>query len=87
MKIYVKNELYGKGNARLAKMLVRDYKAVFNNGAYCFETIETIDELNKLVRRMIETLGEVNIYPFITPFKESLMITLRQINRDTMCFK
>ena len=85
MKLYIKNEIIGN-NAKLAKMLVREYKAVFSTGMYILESITTIEELNELVRRMIGVLAQTGIYPLITPFKDALLINLRRMDIDSRKF-
>ena len=87
MKVFIKNEVIGKKNVKLAKMLVNDYKAVCNTGVYRLEAIETVGELNKLIKRVILTLGEPSIYPFVTPLDDALMVNFRQMDIGAMRFK
>lgn len=85
--MYVRNEVIGRGNVKFTKMLVRDYKAVCTSGVYRLDTIETVDELNTLIRRMIAAIGETSVYPFITPFEDALMVSLRRMDIGARCFK
>lgn len=88
MKIYIKNEVYFNRKPKVIDDYLDKEHIMFKKdcGMYIVN-MEQIFELCNLIIDLINELDVPNIYPFITPIENVLIVTFRQINRDTMCFK
>lgn len=88
MKVYIKNEIYLNRMPKVIEDCLSEGHLEFTKecGMYLVD-ITQIENLNYIVKCLIKALNVPNIYPFITPIDNSFILTLRQINRDTMCFK
>ena len=88
MRVYIKNEtLHPRNEKCLKRLLNGKYKGYeFSTGLHSI-TLERVDELNTLVRAIIREFGQTSIYPFITPFNDTMCISFREMDIDTKRFK
>ena len=88
MKVYIKNEIYLNRKPEVIDDCLSEGHLNFTKecGMYMIDIMQ-IESLSYLIKSLIKALNMPNIYPFITPIDNSLILTFRQINRDTMCFK
>ena len=88
MKIYIKNEIYINRNPNVIEDFLKEqYKNYEKECGMYIVKMEQMFELYILIKDLINYIALPNIYPFVTPIENVLIVTLRQINRDTMCFK
>lgn len=77
MKVYVKNEAFMlKGNKRFDDLMKKTYGAKMLNGLYEVE-MGTMEDFNKFIKEVVISFEKPSVYPFITPYTDSLQINLR----------
>lgn len=88
MKVYIKNEIYTNRKPNIIEDFLKEHYSDYKKecGMYVVK-MEQIFELCVLIKDLINYMVLPNIYPFVTPIENVLIVTFRQINRDTMCFK
>lgn len=78
MKIYVKDETF-RLDKGVKKKLTKEYHAEFMCGLFIVE-IATLEKLNDFIRDILLCYGKTSVYPFITPYKDSLQLNFRTLN-------